>query len=317
MITLEWLYVLTGIAFAAWSVLSLRDRGNGKRWGNAAFWGLLAASFFFGSYLSDLANGVLVLALVAIAGTGQIGRSDPPTTSPAMRVALAEKLGNRLFVPALLIPVTAVAGTLLYTWTPLGESGLIEPRRETLVLLGGGVLFALVLAMVWLRPPLLAPLEEGRRLMDSISWAAILPQMLAALGGVFALAGVGEIVGDLAGRVIPEGSLFLSVLVYCLGMVAFTVIMGNAFAAFPVMASAIGIPVLIVQFGGNVAVIGAIGMLAGFCGTLITPMAANFNIVPAVLLDLRDQYGVIRAQAGTALALLACNVALIYLLAFR
>lgn len=317
MITLEWLYVLTGIAFAAWSVLSLRDRGNGKRWGNAAFWGLLAASFFFGSYLSDLANGVLVLALVAIAGTGQIGRSDPPTTSPAMRVALAEKLGNRLFVPALLIPVTAVAGTLLYTWTPLGESGLIEPRRETLVLLGVGVLFALVLAMVWLRPPLLAPLEEGRRLMDSISWAAILPQMLAALGGVFALAGVGEIVGDLAGRVIPEGSLFLSVLVYCLGMVAFTVIMGNAFAAFPVMASAIGIPVLIVQFGGNVAVIGAIGMLAGFCGTLITPMAANFNIVPAVLLDLRDQYGVIRAQAGTALALLACNVALIYLLAFR
>ncbi|MBH0115066.1 DUF979 domain-containing protein [Novosphingobium sp. YJ-S2-02] len=317
MITLEWLYILTGIAFAAWSVLSLRDRSNGKRWGNAAFWGLLAGSFFFGSYLSDLANGVLVLALVAIAGTGQIGRSDPPTTSPAMRVALAGKLGNRLFVPALVIPVTAVAGTLLYTWTPLGESGLIEPRRETLVLLGVGVLFALVLAMVWLRPPLLAPLEEGRRLMDSISWAAILPQMLAALGGVFALAGVGEIVGDLASRVIPEGSLFLSVLVYCLGMVAFTVIMGNAFAAFPVMASAIGIPVLIVQFGGNVPVIGAIGMLAGFCGTLITPMAANFNIVPAVLLDLRDQYGVIRAQAGTALALLVCNVALIYLLAFR
>lgn len=317
MITLEWLYILTGIVFSAWSVLSLRDRGNGKRWGNAAFWGLLAASFFFGSYLSDLANGVLVLALVAIAGTGQIGRSDPPTTSPAMRVALAGKLGNRLFVPALVIPVTAVAGTLLYTWTPLGQSGLIEPRRETLVLLGVGVLFALVLAMVWLRPPLLAPLEEGRRLMDSISWAAVLPQMLAALGGVFALAGVGEIVGDLASRVIPEGSLFLSVLVYCLGMVAFTVIMGNAFAAFPVMASAIGIPVLIVQFGGNVAVIGAIGMLAGFCGTLITPMAANFNIVPAVLLDLRDQYGVIRAQAGTALALLACNVALIYLLAFR
>ena len=35
--------------------------------------------------------------------------------------------------------------------------------------------------------------------------------------------------------------------------------------------------------------IGAIGMLAGFCGTLMTPMAANFNIVPAALLELKDQ----------------------------
>ena len=73
MITLEWLYILTGLFFAAWSVLSALDRTNAKRWGNAAFWGLLAASFFFGSHLSDLANGVLVLALVGIAGFGGLG----------------------------------------------------------------------------------------------------------------------------------------------------------------------------------------------------------------------------------------------------
>jgi len=317
MITLEWLYILTGAVFAIWAVMSARDRANGKRWGNAAFWGLLAASFFFGSHLSDLGNGVLVLALVAIAGAGQLGRSDPPTTSLAERLHLSEVLGNRLFVPALVIPVTAVAGTVLYTYTPLGETGLFEPRRETLILLGLGVLLALALAMAWLKPPLLAPVEEGRRLMDSIGWAAILPQMLAALGGLFALAGVGEIIGGLAGHVIPDGSVFLSVLVYCLGMALFTMIMGNAFAAFPVMAAAIGVPVLIQHYGGHAPIVGAIGMLAGFCGTLLTPMAANFNIVPAALLDLRSQYGVIRAQVGTAVPLFACNVALIYVLAFR
>jgi uncharacterized membrane protein len=312
MITYEWLYVLAGAAFAVWAALSAVDR----RWGNAAFWALLAVSFLAGSHLSDLANGVLVLALVAIAGLGGLRRSDPPTTSPEQRQAHAAQAGNRLFLPALVVPLTAVAGTLLYNYTPLGQTGLFEARRETLILFGIGVLAALAGTMLWLRPPLLAPAQEGRRLIDSIGWAAILPQMLAALGAVFALAGVGEIIGGVARGVIPEGSVFLTVVVFAAGMALFTMIMGNAFAAFPVMATAIGIPLLIQQYGGNPAVIGAVGMLAGFCGTLLTPMAANFNIVPAALLELKDQNAVIRAQAGTAVPLWAVNVLIIYVGAF-
>jgi uncharacterized membrane protein len=312
MITYEWLYILAGIFFAIWAVLSLRDR----RVGNAAFWGLLSASFLFGSHLSDLANGALVLAMVAIAGVGGLKRSDPPTTSGQERADFAKTLGNGLFVPALIVPVTAVAGTLLYNYTPFGETGLFEPRRETLILFGIGVLIALAAAIAWLRPPLLAPAEEGRRLIDSIGWAAILPQMLAALGAVFALAGVGDIIGGIAGQVIPDGSVLLTVILYALGMALFTMIMGNAFAAFPVMAAAIGIPLLVETYAGNPAVIGAVGMLAGFCGTLLTPMAANFNIVPAALLELKDQNGVIRQQVGTAVPLWMCNVAIIYVGAF-
>ena len=308
MITYEWLYWLAGAFFAFWSILSLRE----KRIGNAAFWGLLAVSFFAGSRLSDLANGVLVLALVAIAGAGGLKRSEPDTTTPEERAKLSEKYGNRLFLPALIVPVTAVAGTLLYNYTPFGETGLFEERRETLILFGIGVVVALVAAIAWLRPPALAPAEEGRRLLDSIGWAAILPQMLAALGAVFALAGVGEIIGGLAGAAIPEGSVFLTVVVFALGMALFTMIMGNAFAAFPVMAAAIGIPLLVEGYGGNPAVIGAVGMLAGFCGTLLTPMAANFNIVPAALLELKDQNAVIRQQVGTAIPLWVCNVIIIY-----
>ena len=316
MITLEWLYILAGIVFAIWAMLSARDASNGKRWGNAAFWGLLSGSFFFGGQLSDFGNGILVLVLVGIAGFGLIGRSDPPTTSLAERTGFSKALGNSLFLPALIVPITAVVGTLLYSYTPLGETGLFEERRETLILFGVGVLLALGLTMVWLKPPLLAPMEEGRRLMDSIGWAAILPQMLAALGAVFAVAQVGDIIGSLAGTVMPDDNIFIAVLVFCLGMALFTMIMGNAFAAFPVMAAAIGIPVLVQQSGGDPAIIGAIGMLAGFCGTLCTPMAANFNIVPAALLELKSQYGVIRMQVGTAIPLFACNVLLIYFLAF-
>lgn len=312
MITLPWLYVLAGFVFAAFALLSARDATNPKRWGNALFWGLIALSYFAGDRLGDLGNGVLVLGLVALAGFGQLGRGNPETTTPEQRAASAATRGNRLFLPALIVPVTALAGTLL-----LKDSGLIDPKQVTLISLGLGMLIALSVCYLWFRPPALAPLEEGRRLMDSVGWAAVLPQMLAALGAVFALAGVGGVVGGIAGNILPDGNLFAAVAVYAIGMAAFTMIMGNAFAAFPVMTAAVGLPVLVHQFHGDPAIVCAIGMLAGFCGTLMTPMAANFNIVPAALLELKDRNGVIKAQIGTALPLLLANLLLIYFLAFR
>lgn len=312
MISYEWLYVLLGVFFAVTSLLSLRSQNIG----NACFWALLAVSFFFGSHIGDLMNGLIVLGLVAIAALGGLKPSNPETTTPVEREYFSNSLGNKLFLPALVVPVVAVAGTLLYNLTPLGELGLFAERQTTLILFCVGAILGLGGAIVWLKPPVLAPAQEGRRLIDSIGWAAILPQMLAALGAVFALAGVGEIIGGIAGAAIPEGSVFLTVVVFALGMALFTMIMGNAFAAFPVMAAAIGIPLLVEGYGGNPAVIGAVGMLAGFCGTLLTPMAANFNIVPAALLELKDQNAVIRQQVGTAVPLWVCNVIIIYVGAF-
>lgn len=317
MITMQWLYIFAGAVFASFAIGSGRDATNPKRWGNTAFWALLAVSFWFGELLGDIGNGLVVLALVAIAGTHLLGRGAGNSTSDEQRQRFSRRYGNRLFMPALVIPCTAFAGTLLFSYTPLKELGLIDPKAVTLILLGLGVILALLVSYAWLRPPPTAPFDEGRRLMDSIGWAAVLPQMLASLGAVFAAAGVGTTIGALAGAVIPSGSIFLAVLIYALGMVAFTVIMGNAFAAFPVMAAAIGVPILIQQGGGDPAVIGAVGMLAGFCGTLMTPMAANFNIVPAALLELRNQYDVIRAQIPTAIPLLIANILILYFAAFR
>lgn len=317
MINLTWLHILAGAMFAAYAMCSAIDSSNPKRWGNTIFWVLLALSFWFGDRLGDVGNGVLVLALVALAGAHLLGRGREESTSFEERVRCSERLGNRLFLPALIIPFTAFIGTLAFNYTPLKNSGLFEPKSVTLVLLGIGVIVALITCYAWLKPPILAPVDEGRRLADSIGWAIVLPQMLASLGAVFAAAGVGTTIGALAGAIIPSGSIFLAVLLYALGMVVFTMIMGNAFAAFPVMSAAIGIPILIHQDGGNAAVIGAVGMLSGFCGTLMTPMAANFNIVPAALLELKNQYGVIKAQVPTAIPLLIANLIILYFAGFR
>jgi len=315
MITIQHVFYLVGALFGAWALLSAFDRTNPRRFGNAAFWGLVSLSLLAGHWLGDLANGFLVLGLSGLATLKLLGRG-APSTSETGREAAGERHGNKLFLPILVVLVTAVAGTLLYLYTPLSGTGLFERNRETFILLCLGVLFALALIFVWLRPPPLAPLDEGRRLIDAVGWAAVLPLMLAALGLVLADTGVGRTIGSLVLTVIPEGTILPAVIAFGLGMALFTILTGNAFAAFPVMATAIGVPLLIQAYGGNPAVVGAIGMLAGFCGTLMTPMAANFNLVPAALLELKDQNGVIKAQIGTAVPLLAVNILFIYFFAF-
>ena len=320
MITLEHAYVLVGLMFLAFAVLTALDRSHPTRIRNTLFWGLIAGSMLFGPTLGGLGNGVLVLALVALVATGKMGVAQPATTSPEQRVERAERRGNALFLPALVIPLIAVGGTLAAKHTAAG-AWLIGPTQTTLIALGLGCDVALVAALIWLRPPVSAPAQEGRRLMDSIGWAALLPQMLASLGAVFLASDVGGVVGEVVTKVLPLGTPFLAVVAYCFGMALFTIVMGNAFAAFPVMTAAIGLPLVVHQFGGDPAIICAIGMLAGFCGTLLTPMAANFNVVPANLLDLPDRdsafNGVIRAQAPTALVMLVANTLLMYFLAFR
>lgn len=317
MISLHWLYIFAGMVFGSFAVGSARDAGNPKRFGNAAFWALVTISFWFGDLLGDIGNGILVLALVALAGTHLLGRGAARSTSDEEREGFSKRYGNRLFLPALIIPFTAFIGTLLFNYTALKSAGWIDPKAVTLILLGCGVIIALVVTYAWLRAPLLSGVDEGSRLANAIGWAMVLPQMLASLGVIFAAAGVGGTIGALVSAIIPNGSVFLAVILYALGMVVFTMIMGNAFAAFPVMAAAIGIPILIHGDGGNPAVIGAVGMLSGFCGTLMTPMAANFNIVPAALLELKSQYAVVRAQVPTAIAMLIANIAILYVAGFH
>ncbi|MFL5296005.1 MAG: DUF979 domain-containing protein [Phenylobacterium sp.] len=313
MIGLGFVYALAGLMFASFAVFSALDRNNRKRLGNALFWGLVAVSFLAGDRLSDLANGVLVVALALIAGFGLLGRGQPASTSPTERQALAVLFGNRLFVPALVLPAVIAIGVLL---SRLGLLPIVGPKQATLVSLAVAAMLGVATALLLLRQPPASPFQEGRRLVDTIGWAVLLPQMLAALGVVFEHAGVGKAVGQLVTTYLPMDSRAAAVAVYCVGMALFTAVMGNAFAAFPVLTAGVALPILVGRFGANPAVVASIGMLAGYCGTLVTPLAANFNLVPPALLEIPDRYSVIKAQAPTALLMLTANTVLMYVLAF-
>jgi uncharacterized membrane protein len=316
MITFEFVNVLMGLMIAGVAIVNLRDRANAKRYNNAAFWGIYAAIFLIGSYLPNLLNGLLVIAMVLVLIIGKLGGAPPEATTKTEREASAKRWGNALFVPALTIPAVTLLGTFGLKGLEVNGSPLVDPKQITVIALGLATVVALVVGMLMLRPPVTAPIVETRRLLDAVSWAAVLPQALAALGAIFALAGVGPIIAGLVQKWIPLTTPFAAVAAYTVGMALFTAIMGNAFAAFPVMTAGIGLPLVAHKFGGDIAVMAAVGMLSGFCGTLATPMAANFNIVPVALLEIPDEYAVIKAQLPTALLLLAANTAIMYLFVY-
>ncbi|WKX73692.1 DUF979 domain-containing protein [Streptomyces sp. XD-27] len=322
MIKAEWFFWLVGAVFLVMAAQMLTDRSNPKRHGSAAFWGLIGAGFIYSSWVvEDRAPaeplGAAVLVMACLAGFGLTGRGEARTTTSEQRAASAARLGGRLFVPALTIPLVAMVCAVGVKKLSIGGEPVLQKGSETILGLGIGAVAALAVGMVMLREKRLSvPIHAGRSMLEAMGWALLLPQMLATLGSIFSVAGVGTEVGKLTTKALPDGSLHLAVVVYCVGMALFTVIMGNAFAAFPVMTAAVGWPVLVQTYDGSPAAVLAVGMLAGFCGTLVTPMAANYNIVPAALLELKDQYGPIKAQLPTAVVLLGCNIAIMSAFAF-
>ncbi len=319
---IEYVYYVVGIFLFIVAALALMDKKNPRRITTALFWGIFGFLIFFGkfSFLKPLYTGYLVLAMAILAGVGGVFKGKYNESTQEQKETSAKKLNLKLFIPILLIPLITILGSfdkLPFKKMIVGDGvRLLEDKQETFISLGIACVVALIVAMLLTRSKPYYAAEDSRRLVDAISWAAVLPQFLAMLGGVFTAAKVDKVISDLATDVIPTDSKFWVVVAYCLGMALFTMIMGNAFAAFPVMTAAIGLPFIVMMHGGNPAVVAAIGMFSGYCGTLMTPMGANFNIVPAALLDLHSKNDVIKVQIPTALTLLTVNVFLMYIMVY-
>ncbi|MCQ8278047.1 DUF979 domain-containing protein [Acetobacteraceae bacterium KSS8] len=300
---------------AAAALHHLADRDAPRRYRNAAFWGAFALTAGAGPFLPNLVNGALVLLMVALATIG-LRPGAARSTTEAERTAASDRFGYRLFLPALSAPLLTFAGAVLLPKLTWHGRPLTDPHNATLYGLTIGLLAATAFALMLTRPPRDAIVLESRRLSDDFGWAMVLPQLLAALGGIFAVAGVGKVLAAYTADVVPFSSPLIVTSLFAIGMAGLTVLIGNAFTAFPIMMGGIGIPVLVRHLGADPAIVASLGMLSGFCGTLVSPMAATFNLVPTTLLDLRSQYAVIRVQAPTALLLLLVNILVLLVCAF-
>jgi uncharacterized membrane protein len=316
-LTLDLFLALCGVVLATVGCLIARDATHPRRWGSAVFWLLLAAVVGAGQWIPPLVVGYGVLGLTALVATNRVGAPRFAAGDPAVLEQRATVLGNRLLWPVLWVPVVAIVGGAGLAAVKFGDVSLVNPKHVAQISLGLGCVVGLVAALRTTGERPLTAAREGGRLLQLLSWSLILPSMLAALGGIMGKAGVGDVIAGLVATALPVQFPLVAVVAYCGGMALFTILLGNAFAAFPVITLGVGLPFIVKVHGGDPAVMGALGMLSGYCGTLVTPMAANFNLVPAKLLELRDDYAVIKAQAPFAGAIWIFNVVVMYACVFR
>lgn len=301
-ILLEIFYIMLGLFFILTMMFTLKDKNHKTRYGTSLFWGILGIIFILGEVIPSVITGSLIVVIGALAAFNQINigtLKDLDTTFASLK---SKEIGVKIFIPSLIIALVAL---IIAQFTEI--SGVAAVGIASIV--------ALITTFILTKAKPSEFLEDSNRMFQAVASTAILPQLLAALGALFTAAGVGEIISNIISGVIPQGNILLGVTAYCVGMALFTAIMGNAFAAFSVITVGIGVPFVFAQ-GGDPIIASALAMTAGFCGTLMTPMAANFNILPVALLETKDKNAVIKYQAPFAIILLAIHIALMYFLAF-
>ncbi|MBD5459184.1 MAG: DUF979 domain-containing protein [Lachnospiraceae bacterium] len=309
----EFFYVLCGLVCF---LTAYRARKNeSAKVGTMIFWALTGVIFMLGKVLPPAAVGGMLVIMGILTVTKQVKVGKFEESTPEFRKAASEKIGTKIFVPA--VTVGLVALILSFVKYNVVNDGVATPTAlNGAIMTGVACVIALVLAIVICKPKVSDTKEDTSRLLMQVGAACLLPQLLGALGSVFSEAGVGEVISGMISSVVPQGNILVGVTIYVFGMVIFTMIMGNAFAAFTVITAGIGVPFVISQ-GGNPAVIGALGMTAGYCGTLMTPMAANFNIVPCAVLETKDpKWSVIKAQLPMALMMIVVHIILMMVIGF-
>ncbi|QJA07723.1 DUF979 domain-containing protein [Romboutsia sp. CE17] len=299
---LQIFYMMIGLYMGVTMVFTLKDKNHKTRIGTAVFWGILSAIFMFGDYIPSSIVGLLVVVIALLSATKQINIGTLKQLDETFANLKAEKLGLKIFIPSLSIAIIAM---LIASFTSFPGT----------VAIGISATVTLVITFIITKAKPKEFLEDSNRMYQSMGSFTILPQLLASLGVLFTAAGVGDKISSIISSVIPSGNILVGVIAYCLGMAIFTAIMGNAFAAFSVITVGVGVPFVFAQ-GGDPVVCSMLALTAGYCGTLLTPMAANFNVLPAALLELKDKNAVIKAQATFAVILLIVHIFLMYTLGF-
>ena len=301
---MEVIYIIIGLLCINCGVKNLKDKENSEPVGTFIFWAVLGVVIALGRWLPALVSGILVVVMCLPAIFKKVKKGAVSAATKAETEAAYEKIGMKIFAPTLSIGVLAVICAI--TGLGIGLSALNGVAI--------GVLVSIILLMIMNKENKPSTfLNDSERMLSTVGPLSMLPMLLACLGTVFTKAGVGDVISDLVSHIIPEGNVNAGIVVYAIGMMLFTMIMGNAYAAITVMTVGIGYP-FVLAHGANPVVIGMLALTCGFCGTLCTPMAANFNTVPVALLDMKKPMGVIKNQVPVAIIMLVVQIVIMIML---
>lgn len=299
---LEIIYVLIGLQFFYTAYRVARSEDNEKKITTVIFWIILGVLFAFGKLIPSIISGILVVIIGIISLMNGIMVKCAVINDQRVEVEGSDKLGNKIFIPVIVMAILAI---ILAKLIPDSSSSV----------LGFTAIVAIIIVMIMTKSSVKDMMKQSDRMVQQVGAVAILPQLLAALGAIFAAAGVGDVIASIIGGMIPIVNPWTGSIAYVLGMVIFTAIMGNAFAAFTVITAGIGVPFVIAQ-GADPAIAAAIAMTAGYCGTLLTPMAGNFNVLPVGLLEMKDRNGVIKEQTLFSIIMIIAHILLMRFWAF-
>ncbi|MEG0254244.1 MAG: DUF979 domain-containing protein [Vagococcus sp.] len=299
---LEFFFILIGLQLIYTAYKVFINKSNTKHVGSALFWLDLGILFMLGKFIPPMVSGLLVVLLGVISLFRQFEISQFKPFKQEKLENDAKRFGNKIFIPVLSLAVISVLLAMTI-------------KESSTSAIGVAAIVGVILAMAIFKSKPKEVIEESDRMIQTMGTSGILPQLLAALGAIFTIAGVGDVISQLIGGFVPEGNRLAGVIAYVLGMVVFTMIMGNGFAAFTVITAGVGLPFVIAQ-GADPAIAGALALTAGYCGTLLTPMAANFNVLPASLLEMKNPNGVIKEQVPVAVLMIIVHIALMYFWAF-
>ena len=301
---MEVIYIIIGLLCINCGVKNLKDKENSEPVGTFIFWAVLGVVIALGRWLPALVSGILVVVMCLPAIFKKVKKGAVSAATKAETEAAYEKIGMKIFAPTLSIGVLAVICAI--TGMGIGLSALNGVAI--------GVLVSIILLMIMNKENKPSTfLNDSERMLSTVGPLSMLPMLLSCLGTVFTKAGVGDVISDLVSHIIPEGNVNAGIVVYAIGMMLFTMIMGNAYAAITVMTVGIGYP-FVLAHGANPVVIGMLALTCGFCGTLCTPMAANFNTVPVALLDMKKPMGVIKNQVPVAIIMLVVQIVIMIML---
>ncbi|MDI9229207.1 DUF979 family protein, partial [Serratia bockelmannii] len=149
----QYLMWLAGVILLIVAVLSWRDSANPRRFTTGLFWALYGLIFLLGDGAYQLMGqwagdaalgkrwlhigvGVAVVLMALIAGFGGVRLGRYHQRSDEQKQESAKRLRNKLFLPALAIPVVTVIGVLAFNNIPGLQDAVFGPgNHSTLVTL--------------------------------------------------------------------------------------------------------------------------------------------------------------------------------------